>query len=76
MTERKFKVGDRVVVKNSDYYKRHIGSVGTVVDTCMDTANVVIDGQDDGFDWHFTFSNLTHYGKTLAELNVKARDVV
>lgn len=76
MTERKFKVGDRVVVKNSDYYKRHIGSVGTVVDTCMDTANVVIDGQDDGFDWHFTFSNLTHYGKTLAELNVKAGDVV
>ena len=75
--ENKFKVGDRVVVQSDEHHKRHIGAIGTVKDVWGEVScQVVIDNQDDGFDWHFSDDDLSHYGQTLADLNVKAGDVV
>ena len=58
----KFKVGDRVVVVNSDYSsaKRGVGKFGTVAAIYRDGGafGVVMDGQSDDFDWGFAAEDI------------------
>lgn len=73
MTERKFKVGDRVV-GTEHHYPHRLGKLGTVCPS--ENGGLWVTWDDRGTSHFVLEEEITHYGQTLKDLNVKPGDVV